>query len=77
MSYKTTLLKETKLIIKNTKNEIREIIKTNENILNLKNLNEFDHKIVENNFNKIQQKEEEIKYCYNRIQKILKMGNAA
>ena len=67
MSYKTTLLKETKLIIKNTKNEIREIIKTNENILNLKNLNEFDLKIVENNFNKIQQKEDEIKYCYNRI----------
>ena len=77
MSYKTTLLKETKEIIKNIKNEIQEIIKINENILAFKNLNKFDLGIVEKNLKKIEQKENEIKYYNEQLQEILKMDNAA
>lgn len=77
MSYKTTLLKETKSIIADIKNEIREIIKTNENILAFENLDEFDIKHIEENIQKIEAKEKEIAYYTEQLQEILKMENAA
>ena len=77
MSYKTTLLKETKNIISIIKSEILEIIKTNENILAFDNLDEFDLKRVEENFKRIEQKENEIKYYNQELQEVLKMDNAA
>ena len=38
MSYKTTLLRENKMMIEDLRNEIREILKTNEQILKFDNL---------------------------------------
>lgn len=77
MSYKTTLLKETKQIINDIKNEIVEIIKRNEKILKFKNINSFDLNIVENNLKEIEQKENLIKEYKMQLQEILKMENAA
>lgn len=77
MSYKTTLLKETKNIIKDIENEIRKILETNKNILAFDNINEWDLKIVENNLKIIEDKENLIKAYKNNLQEILKMDNAA
>lgn len=77
MSYKTTLLKEQKQIIDEVRTEIIGLIKTNENILNFENLNEWDLKIVENNLKLIEEKESLIKQYKQNIQEILKMNNAA
>lgn len=77
MSYKITLLKETKNIIKDIENEIRKILETNKNILSFDNINEWDLKIVENNLKIIEDKENLIKAYKNNLQEILKMDNAA
>lgn len=72
MSYKTTLLKENKIIIEDLRNEIREIIKTNEQILKFKNVNEWDLNIVENNLKRIEEKENLIKAYLKNAEQILK-----
>jgi hypothetical protein len=72
MSYKTTLLKENKMIIEDLKNEIREIIKTNEQILKFENVNEWDLNIVENNLKRIEEKENLIKAYLKNAEQILK-----
>lgn len=75
MSYKTTLLSETKQIISDIKSEIMDIAKRNEIILNFNNLNKFDLLHVENNLQEIQQKEMLLKEYTNNLQEILKIDN--
>lgn len=72
MSYKTTLLKENKMIIEDLRNEIREIIKTNEQILKFEKVNEWDLNIVENNLKRIEEKENLIKAYLKNAEQILK-----
>lgn len=74
MSYKTTLLKENKMMIEDLRNEIREILKTNEQILKFDNLNEWDLNIVENNLKKVEEKENLIKAYLKNAEEILKMA---
>lgn len=72
MSYKTTLLKENKIMIEDLRNEIREIIKTNEQILKFENVNKWDLNIVENNLKRIEEKENLIKKYLKNAEQILK-----
>ena len=77
MSYKTTLLNEYKTIKEDLKKEILEIVNNNTILLNDKNITEFDLTAVKNNFAIIEQKENQIKYCNEQIQEVLKMENVA
>ena len=74
MSYKTTLLKENKMMIEDLRNEIREILKTNEQILKFDNLNKWDLNIVENNLKRVEEKENLIKAYLKNAEEILKMA---
>lgn len=73
MSYKTTLLKETKAIITEIKNEIKELLKINSEILKFECVNEWDLKFVEQNLEKVKQKEILIEAYRGNLQEILKM----
>lgn len=75
MSYKTTLLKETKSIISEIKNEIKELLRINSEILKFECINEWDLKLVEQNLEKVKQKEKLIELYKENLQEILKMEN--
>ena len=75
MSYKTTLLKETKSIISEIKNEIKDLLKINSELLKLECVNEWDLKFVEQNLKKVKQKERLIEAYRGNLQEILKMEN--
>lgn len=75
MTYKQSLIKETKTVIAEIKNEIKELLKINSELLKLEDVNEWDLKFVEQNLEKVKQKEKLIKLYKENLQEILKMEN--
>lgn len=75
MTYKQSLIKETKTVIAEVKNEIKELLKINSELLKLEDVNEWDLKFVERNLEKVKQKEKLIKLYKEYLQEILKMEN--